>query len=198
MLDNLKKIKIDIKYINLGGGLGIIYNNEKIIQPEKYAKLLKDFILSYDKKLTLIIEPGRFIAGNSGILLTRIVYIKKTYTKTFLLVDSAFNDLIRPTLYDAFHKIIPVNKIDKTKKFKVDIVGPICESGDFFAKDRMIPKVNQNDYLAIMSAGAYGFTMSSNYNSRLKSAEVLVKNNKPYLIRKRDTLNDLIKSEILI
>lgn len=197
ILDRMKSLGIGIKYINLGGGLGIKYKNEKTIDPNVYGSLLKDFVLSYDKNLTLLIEPGRSISGNAGILLTKVLYTKKSGSKFFVIVDAAMNDLIRPSFYEAYHNILHVSQ--KTgKKVKSDIVGPVCESGDYFAKDRMLHVSENNDYLAIMSAGAYGFTMASSYNSRLKPAEVLVTGSKHFLIRKRDTYNDLIKNEILV
>jgi diaminopimelate decarboxylase len=197
ILDRMKERKICIKYINLGGGLGIKYNKERTVDPAAYGKILSDFVLKYDKNLTLIIEPGRSISGNAGILLTKVLYNKKSGTKNFIIIDAAMNDLIRPSFYEAYHDILPV-EINGNKKIKSDIVGPVCESGDFFAKDRMIQKSDSNEYLAVMSAGAYGFTMASNYNSRLKPAEILVKNSDYFLIRKRDSYNDLIKNEILI
>ncbi|HOK41521.1 MAG TPA: diaminopimelate decarboxylase [bacterium] len=198
LLNELKKNDINIRYLNMGGGLGIKYNNEKTINPKEYSKLWKDFIKSYNSELTLIIEPGRFIVGNSAVLLTKVTYVKETDEKNFIIVDAGMNDLIRPAFYDAYHQILPIVKNKNKKEIKVDIVGPICESGDYFAKERMIEVVKQNDYLAIFSAGAYGFAMSSNYNSRPRSAEILVKGDKDYLIRKRENYIDLIKNEKII
>jgi diaminopimelate decarboxylase len=144
-------------------------------------------------------EPGRFIVGNAGILVTRILYIKSTPKKKFVIVDAAMNDLIRPALYGAYHQILPLRNtqyaIRNTQK--VDIVGPICESADFFAKERKMPLVKERDYLAIMGAGAYGFSMASQYNSRLKAEEVMVVKNRVFVIRKRDTQEDLIRNEII-
>ena len=138
-------------------------------------------------------EPGRFIIGNAGILVTKVLYIKHTPKKKFIIVDGGMNDLIRPALYGAYHNILSLCKISKSEK--ADVVGPICESGDFLAKERKITCVKEGDYLAVMSAGAYGFSMSSNYNSRLRAAEVMVSKNKVRVIRKRETYADLIRNE---
>ncbi|MDD3346031.1 MAG: diaminopimelate decarboxylase, partial [Candidatus Omnitrophica bacterium] len=145
--------------------------------------------------LKIIMEPGRFIAGNAGILVARVLYIKKTPKKKFIIVDSGMNDLVRPALYGAYHNILPLRKITKTEK--ADVVGPICESGDFFAKERNIANVREGDYLAVMSAGAYGFSMSSNYNSRPRPAEVMVCGSTAKLIRKRESYADLVRNEIV-
>ncbi|MCM8799511.1 MAG: diaminopimelate decarboxylase [Candidatus Omnitrophica bacterium] len=193
-IQKLKKEAINLKYLNIGGGLGIIYDKEK----PQTAKEFADKILPLLKRtgLKIIMEPGRFIVGNAGILVTKVLYIKSTLKKKFIIVDSGMNDLIRPALYDAYHKILPLHITD-SKLSKVDIVGPICESADFFAKDRVMPEVKEADFLAIMGTGAYGFSMSSNYNSRPRPAEVLVKKNRVYLIREREKYNDLIDKEIV-
>ncbi|MCK5595743.1 diaminopimelate decarboxylase, partial [bacterium] len=137
-----------------------------------------------------------FITGNAGVLLTKVLLVKKSIEKKFIIVDAAMNDLARPSLYDAYHNILPLVKSDEDKSSEiVDIVGPVCESGDFFAKNRRFPFVESNNILAILSAGAYGFSMSSNYNSRPRAAEVLAKNGRCYLIRKRETYRDLIRNE---
>jgi diaminopimelate decarboxylase len=147
-------------------------------------------------KLRILLEPGRLLVGNAGVLLTRVRYIKQTKQKKFAIVDSGMNDLIRPALYHGFHEIVPVDEPStSTKRQKIDIVGPVCESGDFFALDREMPEVNERDLLAIMSAGAYGFAMASNYNSRPLPAEALVQGNKFALIRKRQTNEDLVRGE---
>jgi diaminopimelate decarboxylase len=146
------------------------------------------------RKLTLLMEPGRSIVGNAGILVTKTLYLKEGLEKSFIIVDAGMNDLMRPSLYGAYHHIQPVVK-NRREKIVADIVGPICESGDFLAKDRESQKVKQGEYLAVMSAGAYGFTMSSNYNSRPKAAEVMVKGSKYALVRKRETFNDLVRGE---
>ncbi len=184
----------EIEYLNIGGGLGIIYDNETPQTAADYAKKIVPLLKG--SGLKIIMEPGRFIAGNSGIMITKVLYVKKTPLKNFVIVDAGMNDLIRPALYGAYHKIEQVHKIAKGR-MKADIVGPICESGDFLAKERMMPKVKEGDLLAVMSAGAYGFSMASNYNSRLRPAEVLVKKNKYRLIRKRDKYEDLIRQEII-
>lgn len=149
----------------------------------------------------ILVEPGRFLVGNAGVLLTRVRYVKQTASKKFAIVDAGMNDLIRPALYQSYHEIVPVveTKSEREKKIsKIDIVGPVCESGDFFALDREMAEVHQGDLLAIMSAGAYGFVMASNYNSRPLPAEVLVRADKFALIRKRQTWEDLVKGEIEI
>lgn len=189
----LRKKRISIEYLNIGGGLGIIYDREIPQTADKFAaKVLP--ILS-KTKLKIIMEPGRFIVGNAGILVTKVLYIKKTPKKKFIIVDAGMNDLIRPALYDAYHEILPLQRRENAEK--VDVVGPICESGDFFAKDRRLPAVKEGEYLAIMSAGAYGFSMSSNYNSRLKAEEIMVVKDREFVIRKRDTHEDLIKNETI-
>jgi len=190
---SLAKEGITLKYLNIGGGFGIVYNTENPSTAEEF-RIAIDHLIS-DLNLTLIMEPGRFIVGNAGILVTKVLFTKKTGKKRFVIVDAGMNDLIRPTLYDAFHAIHPVSPTNPTKT-KVDVVGPICESGDYFAKDRMLPEVKRGDFLAIMSAGAYGFSMSSNYNSRRRATEVLVDSEKFRIIRERETYNDLIKLEL--
>jgi len=139
-------------------------------------------------------EPGRFIVGNSGILVAKVLYIKNTPKKKFIIVDTGMNDLIRPALYEAYHAILPLNKI-KGEEI-ADMVGPICESGDFIAKGRFLPKVKEGEYLAVMGAGAYGFSMSSNYNSRRRAEEVMVLKDKVFVIRKRESYEDLIRNEL--
>lgn len=194
LVDDLKSQGVKIGYLDIGGGLGIPYKDEEPPVPEDVAKKL--IPLLNGRELTLIIEPGRSIVGNAGILVTKTLYLKKGDNKQFVIVDAGMNDLIRPTLYNAYHKILPVVK-KKRKKLFCDIVGPICESGDFLAKDREIEEVKQGEYLAVMSAGAYGFSMSSNYNSRPKPAEVLVRDNEHFLIRKRETFKDLLRNDLM-
>jgi len=194
LYDKLAKYDLDIEYIDIGGGLGITYKDEEPPQPKDLAKALVPLVKN--KKGKLIIEPGRSIVGNAGILVTKVLYTKQTDIKNFVIVDAGMNDLIRPTLYGSYHEILPVTPKGRDK-IVVDIVGPICESGDFLAKDREIEKVSCGEYLAVMSAGAYGFSMSSNYNSRPRSAEVLVKGQQYALIRKRETYRDLIRNEII-
>lgn len=192
LLDELHSRGIKIKYIDMGGGLGIPYKDEEPPHPSELAGEVKKLLKG--RNLTLIVEPGRSIIGNAGILVTKVLYHKKTKEKNFIIVDAGMNDLIRPTLYGAYHEIVPVER-KNSEKIIADIVGPICESGDFFAKDREIETPEQGDFLAIMSAGAYGFSMSSNYNSRPRAAEVMVKGKRAVLIRKRETYQDLIRGE---
>ena len=188
----LRKENIEIKYIDLGGGLGITYDQEQPPHPREYAARLCEEMHGVD--CTLILEPGRVIAGNAGILVTRVIYIKEGTEKTFVTVDAAMNDLIRPSLYGAFQAIQPIVK-NPGEEIVADIVGPICESGDFLAKDRTIPPVKPNDLLAVMSAGAYGFTMSSNYNSRPRVPEIMVKGAQFSIIRERERYEDLMRGE---
>lgn len=192
LITQLRKLGIEIQYLDLGGGLGIRYKDESPPSPSAYAKAILNEIK--DLNVTLIFEPGRVIMGNSGILVTRVIYNKKGAAKEFVVVDAAMNDLIRPAFYGSFHEISHVNQ-KKGRKRKSDIVGPICESGDFFAQNRLLPEAKRGDLLAIFSAGAYGFAMSSNYNSRPKVAEVLVNDKEFHIIRQRETLDDLIRGE---
>jgi len=196
LIDALNSKGACITHLNIGGGLGIVYKDEKPQTASQYAKAILPILKN--KGLKLILEPGRFIAGNAGVLLTKIIYVKDTPVKRFYIIDAAMNDLLRPSFYEAYHEIIPVKKT-KGKKFKsADIVGAVCESGDFLAKQRRLPEnLKQNDFLAVMSAGAYGFSMSSNYNSRKRAAEVLVNGKKYQLIRKRESYGDLIRNEIV-
>ncbi|MBI2083457.1 MAG: diaminopimelate decarboxylase [Deltaproteobacteria bacterium] len=188
----LKQKGFDIQYIDLGGGLGIPYKNETPPSPAQYAGALKKELK--DMRITLLLEPGRVIAGNAGILLTRLLYRKKQGNKNFVIVDAAMNDLIRPALYGSYHEILPVKKRGGRKE-RVNVVGPVCESADFFAENRPLPVLPANELLSIMSAGAYGFTMASNYNSRLRAAEVLVHGNEFYVVRQREEYKDLLKGE---
>lgn len=190
--NELEKLGIHIQYLDLGGGLGIKYNDEEPPHPEKFGEALLQALKGKDLKL--ILEPGRVIAGNAGILVTKVVYTKETPSKNFAIVDAAMNDLMRPALYQSFHRIIEVHPKQRTP-ITMDIVGPICESSDFLARDRALPRVEQNEYLAVMSAGAYGFTMSSQYNSRPRAAEVLVDGKKAVVVRKRESYEDLIRLE---
>ncbi|MBU0683056.1 MAG: diaminopimelate decarboxylase, partial [Candidatus Omnitrophica bacterium] len=187
---------ITIEWLNLGGGFGIVYNNEKSTTADDFAKAV--IPLLKDKPLKFIFEPGRFIVGNSGILVTKVLYVKTGSTgKKFAIVDAGMNDLIRPSLYDAHHEILPLIKRER-KLCKYDVVGPICESGDFFALNRDLPEILPGEYIAIMSAGAYGFVMSSNYNSRPRLAEIMVKQNEVKVIRLAETYRDLIRGEKII
>ena len=190
----MKKEGAQIRYLDLGGGVGINYHDETPPLPHDYAKAIIDGLQGVD--ITLILEPGRVIVGNAGILLTEVQYIKETDTKKFVIVDAGMNDLIRPALYGSYQAIQPVME-SKAEKIVADVVGPICESGDFLAKDREIARPRRNDLLAVMSAGAYGFTMASNYNSHPKPPEVLVDGDRYHIVRKRETLEDLINGEVI-
>jgi len=192
-IKGLEKKGIKLEYLNIGGGLGIIYDKETPQTAAKFAR--KVLPLLKRVKLKIILEPGRFIVGNAGILVTKVLYIKETPKKKFVIVDAGMNDLIRPALYNAYHKILLLTTNDQRLTTKYDIVGPICESADFFAKDRMMPKVQEGDYLAIMGAGAYGFSMSSNYNSRCRAEEILVVRDRVFVIRKRESYQDLVRNE---
>ncbi|MEW6115539.1 MAG: diaminopimelate decarboxylase [Nitrospirota bacterium] len=194
LIDDLTKQGIEISYLDIGGGLGITYYDETPPIPSQLAKSILPLVKG--RKVTLVLEPGRSIVGNAGILVTKVLYLKKGEDKDFIIVDAGMNDLIRPSIYNAYHHIQPVLKNRKDTIFG-DVVGPICESGDFLAKDREIQSVQQGEFLAVMSAGAYGFTMASNYNSRPRAEEVLVKGKKYATIRKRETYNDLIRGEII-
>ena len=190
----MKRECAQIRYLDLGGGLGIHYHDETPPLPDEYAKAIIQGLEGLD--VTLILEPGRVIVGNAGILLTEVQYIKETDTKKFVIVDGGMNDLIRPALYGSYQAIQPVVD-NQAQKIVVDVVGPICETGDFFAKDREIPRPQRGDLLAVMSAGAYGFTMASNYNSHPKSPEVLVDGEKYYVVRERESFEDLIRGETI-
>jgi len=201
-IDALKRIKelvvelqkegININYLDLGGGLGITYDEETPPHPNIYAQAIIKEVSNLN--CMLILEPGRVIVGNAGILVTKALYTKKSEDKNFVIVDAGMNDLSRPTLYGSFHGIQPV-KLMKRSEFVADLVGPICESGDFLAKDRKMPQFERGDLVAIMSAGAYGFTMSSNYNSRPRVPEVMAAGEEFYIIREREEYDDLIKGE---
>jgi diaminopimelate decarboxylase len=190
----MKKEGAQIRYLDLGGGLGINYHDETPPLPDEYARAIVQGLEGLE--VTLILEPGRVIVGNAGILLTEVQYVKETDTKKFVIVDAGMNDLIRPALYGSYQAIRPIVE-SKAEPIVADVVGPICESGDFFAKDREIARPRRNDLLAIMSAGAYGFTMASNYNSHPKPPEVLVDGEQYYVVRKRETMEDLINGEVI-
>jgi diaminopimelate decarboxylase len=194
LVGSLQKEGAQIRYLDLGGGLGINYNDETPPQPEEYARAIIDGLEGLD--ITLILEPGRVIVGNAGILVTEVQYVKENDAKRFVIVDGGMNDLIRPALYGSYQAIQPVVKTE-AETIIADIVGPICESGDFFAKDREIGRPQRGDLLAVMSAGAYGFTMASNYNSHPKAPEILVDGDKYYIVRKRESLEDLINGEVI-
>ena len=193
LYDKLISSGFKIKYLDLGGGLGIRYKEEEPPHPVELGMALTEALKGLD--LTLILEPGRVIVGNAGILVTQVLYTKKIGDKNFVIVDAGMNDLIRPAFYGSYHRISEVVQKGR-EEIVVDVVGPICESGDFLAKNRKLPRVERGEYLAVFSAGAYGFVMSSQYNSRPRAAEVLVEKDKAFLIRKRETYEDLIRLEM--
>jgi diaminopimelate decarboxylase len=194
MIERLERAGIQIDYLDLGGGLGITYDEEAPPHPSEYAAAIEEELKRSD--LTLILEPGRVITGNAGILVTKVLYSKSTGEKRFFVVDAAMNDLMRPALYNSYHATQPVN-LRGREKVIADIVGPICETGDFIAKEREVERFEPGDLMAIMSAGAYGFSMSSNYNSRPRACEVMVKGNRFYTIRSRETFEDLVQGETI-
>lgn len=200
IVDFIKEIeshRIRMEWLNIGGGLGIIYSDERPQTAAEYANAIMPLLRKINA--SIILEPGRFIVGSSGILVTTVTYIKQTAAKNFAIVDAGMNDLIRPSLYGAHHEVLPLKTASYAGSEKIcsyDIVGPICESGDFLARNRRFIDLRQGDMLAIMAAGAYGFSMSSNYNSRPRPAEVLVEGAKARLIRSRETYQDLIRLEV--
>jgi diaminopimelate decarboxylase len=201
------KAKYKFEFFSIGGGLGIIYKDalasgdpawwqtpaaKDILTPATYAAHLVPLLQPLN--LRILIEPGRFIVGNAGVLVTRVEHVKKTGKKNFVIVDAAMNDLIRPAFYDSYHEIVPITKKGGAT-VSSDVVGPICESGDYFCKDRPLPKVGEGDYLALLSAGAYGSVMGSNYNSRALAAEVLVHGAKSAAVRTRQKIADIWADE---
>ena len=196
VLEFIDKSNIGIEWLNLGGGFGITYNDEKITTAQDFAEAIVPLLKNKDFKL--ILEPGRFIMGNSGILVTKVLYVKTGSTgKKFAIVDAGMNDLLRPSLYKAYHEIRPVIE-RKSNSITYDVVGPICESGDYLALDRELPELLPGEYIAVMSAGAYGFTMSSNYNSRPRPAELLVKDGSARVVRSAENYKDLIRGEKIL
>ena len=193
LVEALKERGTEIRYINIGGGLGITYADEAPPHPRELAAAISPLVR--DLNCVLIMEPGRVIVGNAGVLLTRVLYTKEGEGKRFVIVDAGMNDLIRPSLYSAYHDIRPVREPAEAKTAVVDVVGPVCESGDFLAKERALPLVQQSDLLAVMSAGAYSFVMASTYNSRPRPPEVMVKDREVHVIRARETYDDLVRGE---
>jgi diaminopimelate decarboxylase len=194
---SLVKEGVSIRYVDIGGGLGIPYNQEDPPSPAEYGRAIEDAMAAFSGlDVTLICEPGRVIVGNAGVLLTKTLYLKQGEIKNFVIVDAAMNDLIRPAFYDSYHAIWPVKKQSGPQSFVADVVGPICETGDFLARDRALTqKPAEGDLLALMSAGAYGFTMSSNYNTRPRAAEVMVKGGEYAVVRKREELEEMLRNE---
>jgi diaminopimelate decarboxylase len=204
------RVKHGLEFFSIGGGLGIVYHPaldsgaadwwktaaaEKVLTPAKYAARLVPLLRLLNLKI--LIEPGRFIAGKAGVIVTRVEYVKTTGRKNFVIVDAAMNDLIRPAFYDAYHEIVPLRRpaVRDGALLKADVVGPVCESSDFFCKDRPLPKVGEGDYLALLSAGAYGFVMASNYNTRPLAAEILVSGKHAAVARKRQAIQDIWAGE---
>jgi diaminopimelate decarboxylase len=195
---DLREDGVPLTHLDVGGGLGIPYqeSEEDPPSPQDYGAAIEAAVAPFDgMDLTLICEPGRVIVGNAGVLLSRVLYIKQSEIKNFTIVDAAFNDLIRPAFYDSYHAIRHVQRRETSGTWVTDVVGPICETGDFLARDREMKQTAQGDLLAVMSAGAYGFVMASNYNTRPRAAEVLVKGDKFSVVRKREDLEDLVRGE---
>ena len=191
LVRTLQAVDIELKFFDVGGGLGVTYDDEITIDPQDYAQAILGTLTGLD--LTIMCEPGRFITANSGHFLTRVLYEKQNDEKRFVIVDGAMNDLLRPALYSAYHRIEAVDNEGETSP--ADIVGPVCESGDFFAKDTQLPSFEHNDLIVVHSAGAYGFGMGSNYNTRGRSAEVAIEGGEDRLIRRRETFEDLVALE---
>lgn len=193
LVRSLSALKIELKFFDIGGGLGVKYKDETTIEPYNYAQLILITLKGLD--LTIVCEPGRFLTANAGYFLTKVLYEKQNGSKRFVVVDGAMNDLIRPSLYGAYHKIEAITD-SKVEATLADVVGPVCESGDFLAKNYPLPILEHNDLLVVHSAGAYGFGMGSNYNTRGRSAEVAISDGKARLIRKRETFEDVIALEL--
>lgn len=187
-----------IEFVDAGGGLGISYEGKDRLPFDRQVRTYARAILAPLRKLQvhLLLEPGRAIVAPAGILLTRVLYRKKNGNKKFVIVDAAMNDLLRPSLYDAYHEIVPATLASGRKNETVDVVGPVCESGDFLARDRKLPEINEGDLLTVFDVGAYGMSLASNYNSRLRPAEVLVEGKSAKLIRRRETTTDLLRTEV--
>jgi diaminopimelate decarboxylase len=196
------KVDIDFEFLDFGGGLGIPYTpEENILEIDKFAKEITDIFKTKTKEYGLgnpylYLEPGRYLVGDASVLLTRVNTIKNSYRK-FIGVDAGFNTLLRPAMYDSYHHIVAVNKASEKETEKVDVAGNVCESGDLFARDRPLPKINEGDFLAILNAGAYSFSMSSQYNSRPRPAEILINKGHTELIRERETFEDLFNKQII-
>jgi diaminopimelate decarboxylase len=207
LIDELRADGVEIEYLDVGGGYGIEYQGGETVGPEAYAEVIVPAVQKGGCKA--ILEPGRFLVGECGILLTTVEYVKRTEDKTFVICDAGMNDLVRPAMYDAYHRIWPVRAeepvphgvaaLEDTSdgRVRVDVVGPVCETGDFLAKARLLPPVEAGDLLAIFAAGAYGFSMSSNYNSRPRACEVMVRSGSPRLVRERESYEAMIASEKL-
>jgi diaminopimelate decarboxylase len=193
LVRSLSTIKIELKFFDIGGGIGVRYDDEVTIKPYDYAQSILGALKGLD--LTVICEPGRFLTANAGYFVSKVLYEKKNGEKRFVVVDGAMNDLLRPSLYSAYHKIEAITQ-SKSEETPADIVGPVCESGDFFAKDYKLPHLEHNDLIVVHSAGAYGFGMGSNYNTRGRSAEVVIKDGKDRVVRDRESFDDLVSLEL--
>ncbi len=194
IVNDLREAGYKIDRLDIGGGFPIIYDDEKLLNLDAYAQWVNDIIVPLDTEI--IMEPGRYLVGNAGVVLSEVLYIKETQERKFLVLDAAMNDLIRPTLYDAYHGIAPVENLDAPRT-KYDVVGPICETGDTFSTDRELPQMKAGDLAVIQSAGAYGFCMASNYNTRPMPPEIFVKGDNVSVIRPRQTYNDIIDIEAI-
>ncbi len=195
LIDELKESGIELHHLDIGGGLGITYQDEIPPTPSEYVKIITETMQDHD--LEIIMEPGRSIVGNAGVLITEVQYLNPTPYHNFAVVDAAMNDLIRPALYDGWHDIKRIEEASNATEVNYDVVGPVCETGDFLGKDRLL-RLKQGDLLAVCSAGAYGFTMASNYNSRPRVVEIMVDGEKVHEIRKRESIEDLMNGEILL
>jgi diaminopimelate decarboxylase len=196
LVKDLRHEGFDIQYLDIGGGLGIRYKDEGPPAPAEYADTVRPLLGEID--CTVLMEPGRVLVGNAGILVTKVLYVKTNQAKKFFVVDGGMNDLIRPSLYNAYHAIVPaVRPANGQPATTLDVVGPICESSDFLAKERALPPCQPGDFLAVLSAGAYGFAMASNYNARPRPPEVMVRGDNFYVIRARETYEDLIRGETI-
>lgn len=192
LVENLRKEGMEIQYLDLGGGLGITYEDEEPPHPVEYASNILEELRGFG--CTLILEPGRVIVGNAGVLVSKVLYTKENEEKRFVIVDAGMNDLVRPSYYGSYHQILPV-KEETREEIVADVVGPLCESSDFLAKGRKMAILHSGELIAVMSAGAYGFSMSTNYNSRPRIAEVLVRDDQMFVIRQRESYEDLIRGE---
>ncbi|PAF54067.1 diaminopimelate decarboxylase [Helicobacter sp. 13S00482-2] len=195
---SLLALKIDLKFFDIGGGIGIVYDDEKTIKLYDYAQAILNALKGLD--LTIICEPGRYIVGESGFLVTKVLYEKYTDKKRFVIIDAAMNDLIRPSLYGAIHKfkVYSQNKLDKTKESLADVVGPICESGDYLAKNILLPPLSSGDLIVFENAGAYGYSMASNYNTRRRPAEIGIEHGSDRILKRREKFEDMIADELKI
>jgi diaminopimelate decarboxylase len=197
LVEELRSDGLNIRYLDAGGGFGIEYGAadfDPAASVAKYGEALRGVLAGLD--IHLLLEPGRFLVAQAGVLLTRVLFTKQNGDKNFVITDAAMNDLIRPALYKAHHEILPVVQSDRTEQ-TADFVGPVCESGDFFARDRSTPELRQGDLAVLLDAGAYGMSLASHYNTRVRPAEVLVESGKARLIRRRETLDDLLAAELL-